>query len=660
MREFSNPPNPIIFEIHSVIYDKQKPPPPQLHCGVLQFTADAKTARIPYWMTYCLQHHNGERVKDGDRMKFKLVRGLEPAKYAKFRPLDKRFARDIQTPRASLEHALHKFTALTAGQRIPIIHDGRVYPVKVEEVRPSPAAHLIDTNLQVEFVEHDEMKAIDEQHDIRGLIQGHSSEVKTDAIDGDDDDDDYEHVELIAMYSSLHHTAKENKARYYKVKIGNPNFGVRIILKIKHGDANLYAHYEHDKPSIARYQWYDESPAMQKVIEIATSDAKFSNWFYIGVHSFGASACEYELVVDQDMTDSSTTTSTSAASTANMLGSSSSSSSSSASSEQQSIVPPNMQRCEHCGKLIASQSFMMHSMRCASVNWKCDICHAVLAKSMKASHIHCAQWQAFNCNLVFASLAAMQRHVQLRHTQIECNLCRCALYPNQIISHQEHECTFRKVACAFCGMRVKFVELASHEALCGALTVECELCGESVTRKWLQNHLASEHNINPTLQTNLVDTIISSNLGLDAASLQWHSHTSSNENANAVVTGLDEDEDANGSALNGNESGQILNELEDIDPVVKSIKRELSQSSVHSVGDVHGMQRTVTDPTIPPASKIDENAEDDEDLDLDDGGDGDGELHEFACPFCQKHPPKTQEFGEHLAICGEREMNDSD
>mmetsp|Transcript_35591 Transcript_35591/g.58310 ORF Transcript_35591/g.58310 Transcript_35591/m.58310 type:complete len:407 (-) Transcript_35591:230-1450(-) len=209
MREFSNPPNPIIFEIHSVIYDKQKPPPPQLHCGVLQFTADAKTARIPYWMTYCLQHHNGERVKDGDRMKFKLVRGLEPAKYAKFRPLDKRFARDIQTPRASLEHALHKFTALTAGQRIPIIHDGRVYPVKVEEVRPSPAAHLIDTNLQVEFVEHDEMKAIDEQHDIRGLIQGHSSEVKTDAIDGDDDDDD--DVDLVAYEVALQTTAKRRK-----------------------------------------------------------------------------------------------------------------------------------------------------------------------------------------------------------------------------------------------------------------------------------------------------------------------------------------------------------------------------------------------------------------------------------------------------------------
>merc|ERR1712154_692999 len=102
-----------------------------------------------YWMTYCLRNGKGHRIKEGDRMKFKLIRALEPAKFAKFRPLDRRFARDITTPRASLEHALRKFTVLTVGQRIPIISDGKVYPLKVEAVTPLPAAHLIDTNLQV-------------------------------------------------------------------------------------------------------------------------------------------------------------------------------------------------------------------------------------------------------------------------------------------------------------------------------------------------------------------------------------------------------------------------------------------------------------------------------------------------------------------------------
>lgn len=102
MREFANPPNPIIFEIHPVLNYNKDNDKPQLHCGVLQFTADRNTARIPYWMTYSLKKHDGTRVKEGDKMKFKLIRALEPAKFAKFRPLDNRFARDIQTPRASL------------------------------------------------------------------------------------------------------------------------------------------------------------------------------------------------------------------------------------------------------------------------------------------------------------------------------------------------------------------------------------------------------------------------------------------------------------------------------------------------------------------------------------------------------------------------------
>mmetsp|Transcript_73373 Transcript_73373/g.116936 ORF Transcript_73373/g.116936 Transcript_73373/m.116936 type:complete len:691 (+) Transcript_73373:29-2101(+) len=644
MREFTNPPNPIIFEIHSVLdYNRKNPAAPQLHCGVLEFTADEKTARIPYWMTYCLKQSNGERVKAGDRMKFKLVRGLEPAKFAKFRPLDKRFARDIQTPRASLEHALRRFTALTAGQRIPIIHDGKVYPLQVEEVRPSPAAHLIDTNLQVEFTAHDESKAFDEEQDVKGLINGHKTQTNGDEEEAKANNDDDEHVEVepIALYSTISNTAKEKKARYYKVKVGNPNFGMRFILKIVSGDANIYVHYEFDKPSITQHHWFDESDSKQKVLNISNQDPKFSNWFYIGVHSF-QSHCEYQLIVDQDMSALTQQQTTASESSGSMLGS--------ADNEKEQEIPANMQKCENCGKLIAKQSFMMHSMRCSNVNWKCDICGKVIAKSMKAKHIHCAHWNEYRCALVFESESAMQRHVQLRHTEIECSLCGCKLFPNQIQSHQQHECTFRKIGCQFCGMKIKYLELQTHEQYCGSLTIECELCGETVTRKWLQNHLASEHNINPTLQTTLIDTIIHSNLGLDQ-SMDWERKQQDDLNALGSVEdmerikSLDEDDelDENGQA------GKVLNELEDLDPVVKSIKRQLSKAS--SVGDVNNlgsMQRTVTDPNA--HDKIVEDEEDD-----------DGDVHEFPCPFCQKHPPKSQEFGEHLANCNEKQMNeDSD
>eukprot|EP01083_Nonionella_stella_P010897 31000_1 len=156
-------------------------------------------------MTYCLKNGKGQRIKEGQRMKFKLIRALEPAKFAKFIPLDNRFARDIQTPRASLEHALRKFTVLTAGQRIPIIHDGKVYPLKVEQVLPPPAAHLIDTNLQVEFEAFDENKTnlMEEQEgDIQGLIHGHNNGKESKNNDNNDDDH-YAQVEEINAYTTI-------------------------------------------------------------------------------------------------------------------------------------------------------------------------------------------------------------------------------------------------------------------------------------------------------------------------------------------------------------------------------------------------------------------------------------------------------------------------
>ena len=99
MREFPrNPPNPVIFQIQSLMVVKGKP---QLHCGVLEFTAPKDTALIPFWMTNCLKDSKGKRVTEGTKMRFILKRSLEALKFAKFKPMDRRFARDIQTPRAT-------------------------------------------------------------------------------------------------------------------------------------------------------------------------------------------------------------------------------------------------------------------------------------------------------------------------------------------------------------------------------------------------------------------------------------------------------------------------------------------------------------------------------------------------------------------------------
>ena len=103
-----------------------------------------------------------------------------------------------------MEHALRKFTVLTAGQRLPIIHDGKVYPLQVEQVNPSPAAHLIDTNLQVEFSAFNEEKCMNEADDVKGLINGNTENKHND----DNQNDRYIECEQIQLYSTITNTAK--------------------------------------------------------------------------------------------------------------------------------------------------------------------------------------------------------------------------------------------------------------------------------------------------------------------------------------------------------------------------------------------------------------------------------------------------------------------
>eukprot|EP01083_Nonionella_stella_P227930 808240_1 len=78
------------------------------------------------------------------------------------------------------------------------------------------------------------------------------------------------------------------------------------------------------------------------------------------------------------------------------------------------IIPDNMEKCVNCGKLISKQSFMMHSMRCSNINWKCDICGNVIAKSMKIKHIHCKYWKEYNCTEIFENDTSVNRHIILR------------------------------------------------------------------------------------------------------------------------------------------------------------------------------------------------------------------------------------------------------
>lgn len=86
---------------------------------------------------------------------------------------------------------------LTIGQRLPIIYNGRVYPLKVEDVDPSPVGHLIDTNLQVEFLPFDET-----------ADNFNAQDLKIDEKKNEIEDDDLNEILPMSLYTTTTNNAK--------------------------------------------------------------------------------------------------------------------------------------------------------------------------------------------------------------------------------------------------------------------------------------------------------------------------------------------------------------------------------------------------------------------------------------------------------------------
>ena len=91
----------------------------------------------------------------------------------------------------------------------------------------------------------------------------------------------------------------------------------------------------------------------------------------------------------------------------------------------------------------------------------------------------------------------------------------------------------------------------------------------------LENHLASEHDLNPTLETRRVNQILNSNLGLDQT-VNWEEReidTNANKTKNNKDTSLDDDVN----------DKQALLDPDDVDPTVRQLKKQLSQLTKYPI-----------------------------------------------------------------------------
>lgn len=138
-------PSPLLFEISDL--DGRR----RTHGGVMEFTAPEETCYIPYWILQQLQ------VQEGDVLRVTLKQ-LPKATFARFRPASVALHR-VYNPRALLECGLRGFVALTEGDCFAVEYNGKKYGIEVVELKPSEAACIIDTDVQVEFATPKEAEA---------------------------------------------------------------------------------------------------------------------------------------------------------------------------------------------------------------------------------------------------------------------------------------------------------------------------------------------------------------------------------------------------------------------------------------------------------------------------------------------------------------------
>jgi ubiquitin fusion degradation protein 1 len=113
------------------------------HCGVLEFTAEEGCVYIPFWMMQNLL------IEEAALVTITNV-SLPKATFVKLQPQSVDFL-EISNPRAVLEHALRNFSCVTAHDIIQIPYNNKNYHFELKEVKPSPAACIIETDCNVDF-----------------------------------------------------------------------------------------------------------------------------------------------------------------------------------------------------------------------------------------------------------------------------------------------------------------------------------------------------------------------------------------------------------------------------------------------------------------------------------------------------------------------------
>lgn len=412
------------------------------HAGVLDFTAPADIAYLPYWMMQKMG------LDEGDEIKLDTVK-LQKGSFVKLKPVTSNWQ---DTPsRELLEHQLRNYQSLTTNDVIKIQINGRPYDLRVASVRAVGEKEEDKENNE------DKDKEKDENTEENGANE--NTEERGISITDTDLNVDLEGLKVGESQEELElGEAKEgtvNKGEYVYYTIVLPEYinGAYLIdVKPTSGDPDLYVSSKDRNPTQKSFTWALQQKGEKKLI-LSSSDPNFApGRYFIGIHAFQTDA-KFSISVSLYEGDEGY-----------VLGGTS--------TETQTTQSGDLQFCSNCQRQVPAASFQLHSAQCARRNFRCIQCGLVMPVDQK------------------------DKHMSVIHGMLKCE-CGAEFEQDLLKLHKEYECPRRPVKCVFCGLELPYNERFKHQNDCGGRTATCPHCNKIFKRRDMKTHLVESHDIFP-------------------------------------------------------------------------------------------------------------------------------------------------------------------
>lgn len=454
----------------------------ETHAGVLEFTAEEGTARLPrkVW----------ERVAGGLQegpveVEVQYVR-LRKGTFASLKPEDPAAFAAIADPQARLQAILMQTcSTLSIGDAIELQDGGSAHLVRVRELKPTSAVSLIDTDLSVDLqlpanfgdaIPGPESGAVAVGESVHGVLSAGSQASRK--------------VLLTEQQSAA-------------IRNGHSSVLVEVTVTnaARGADCDLFLSFSASEPNRHNYDKADAASYGSSSLRVIPEDASLlSNaCFYVTVVStaFTVEPIEYRLSVQlEEVVGASAVTGRSPAADC--------------------MAEEERKECGNCKQMVPALSYSRHTVFCQRNNVRCEVesCGRVMHRREAAQHFHCSV-----CSTVISSLDERQRHEQVFHSEKTCPQCGMEGIAGleELKRHATSlKCPKRMLVCRFCGDLVEsqgeaddqrdvyLWGLSRHEGMCGNRTAPCDVCGAAIRLKemdlHMQLHRRGIENMAPPLQ----------------------------------------------------------------------------------------------------------------------------------------------------------------